>query len=75
MTAVAAGVVRENSFSKKAVMTQKYPKNHLSDCLNCINKQQTKTFDFCQHVVYVTDGSRDFKMMLLPRTQSFSALS
>ena len=75
MTAVALGVVRENSFREKVVMTQKYPKNHLSDCLHCINKYQTKTFNFCQHVVYTTDESRDFKMILLPHAQSFSALS
>ena len=42
MTAVAAGVVCENSFSEKVVITQKYLENHLSDCLYCINKWQTK---------------------------------
>ena len=37
-TAVTAGVVCEKSFSEKVVITQKYPKDHLSDCLHCINK-------------------------------------
>ena len=72
---VAAERDWENSFREKTVMIQEDPKNHLTNCLHCINKWEAKTSTFGNMLSLRPMGVNDVKITSLILIKSFSFLS